>query len=277
VAWSVPDRYTTTQHFTSGHQQLKGTQTRDFRPLFFSSNNSPSRPPVCYRYHISTAASLTPMCMSQQCQWHRCSCPSGALCSRVSFPFKKQCDELFAKIFEKKLVAERYQWHRCACHSYVNDSAVQVTAVSMTPLCYQFCRLSSRIRGHIRKGFNLCIRDPWEFVWWKKRSKISCQGSFRGKFILWKRVLLWIEASLFAKKWRFRIATNRAGKNDKWSCDAALLIPPWYRIYTQKIIEHYDKSRWLIGGDLLTDPATHDDRETGIWSTNLSLHYQRLL
>jgi hypothetical protein len=60
------------------------------------------------------------------------------------------------------------------------DSAVHVTAVSMTLLCNNLCRLSSRIRSHIRKGFNLCIRDPGEVVWWKKqRSKISCQCSFK--------------------------------------------------------------------------------------------------
>jgi hypothetical protein len=79
------------------------------------------------------------------------------LCSQVNFPYKKQCVELFAKIFEKIWL-----------HSVVNDTAVPVTAVSMTPLCTQLCRLSSRIRSHIRKGFNLCIRDPGEVVWWTK-------------------------------------------------------------------------------------------------------------
>jgi hypothetical protein len=89
-------------------------------------------------------------------------------------------------------------------HSGVNDSAVHVTAVSMTPLrrvqlsqislektlcriiceiirhkvgctevsvtplCMsqrcQLCRLSSQIRSHIRKGFSLCIRGPGEVV-----------------------------------------------------------------------------------------------------------------
>jgi hypothetical protein len=59
-------------------------------------------------------------------------------------------------------------------------SPIFVTAMSMTPLCNQLCRLSSRIRSHIRKGFNLCIRGTGKVVWWwkKQRSKISCQGPF---------------------------------------------------------------------------------------------------
>jgi hypothetical protein len=67
------------------------------------------------RCHICTVVSMTPLCLSQQCQWHR----------------------------------------------------------------NQLCQISLQIRSHIRKGFNLCIRDPGEVVWWKKqRSKISCQGPF---------------------------------------------------------------------------------------------------
>jgi hypothetical protein len=37
-------------------------------------------------------------------QSHHC-----AVCSRVRFSYKKQCVELFAKIFEKKLVVHRCQ------------------------------------------------------------------------------------------------------------------------------------------------------------------------
>jgi hypothetical protein len=30
-----------------------------------------------------------------------------------------------------------------------------------------------------------------------------------------------------------------------------------------RTISHYDKSRWLIGGELLTDPVTRDDQRGG--------------
>jgi hypothetical protein len=95
-----------------------GTLTRDFRSLVFSSTTSPV--PLIHglkpfriwlriregnrqgwlhsgvndtAMHI-TVVSMTPLCMSQQ-----------------------------------------YQWHRCACHSSANDTAVHITAVSLTPLC----------------------------------------------------------------------------------------------------------------------------------------------
>jgi hypothetical protein len=42
------------------------------------------------------------------------------------------------------------------------------------PNCNHFCQLSWLSQSHIRKGFNLCIRDPGEVVWWKNSSKISC-------------------------------------------------------------------------------------------------------
>jgi hypothetical protein len=81
-----------------------------------------------------------------------------ALCSRVRFPYKKKhWVELFAKIFEKKLVAQRCKLHHYM-HSGVIDTAVQPT-----------CRLSSWIRSHIPKDFNLFIRDTGEVVLWKNR------------------------------------------------------------------------------------------------------------
>jgi hypothetical protein len=43
-------------------------------------------------------------------------------------------------------------------HSGVNDSAVHVTALSMTPLGNQTCRFSRQIRSHIQKGFKPFIR-----------------------------------------------------------------------------------------------------------------------
>jgi hypothetical protein len=73
--------------------------------------------PKSQQCHICTTVSLTWLCMSQQCQWHRCFCHSGvsdsaghvtAVCSRVRFFIKKKhCVELFPKIFEPS-------WHRCA-------------------------------------------------------------------------------------------------------------------------------------------------------------------
>jgi hypothetical protein len=128
------------------------------------------------------------------------------VCSWVRFPYKIKCFGLLAKMFEKTLVAQRCQWHRCdmyssiidtavTCttvsltplwhaqrchlhrcdmHSGVIDTAVTGTAVLFTPLCNQLCRLSSRIRSHIRKGFNMGIRGPGEVVWWKKPASENC-------------------------------------------------------------------------------------------------------
>jgi hypothetical protein len=150
----------------------------------FKGSQSPSnmRSKVTAVSYLHSGVNDTDVHMPKRCQWLCCACHSGVNDSAVpcavepDFLIKKQCVKLFAKISKKKLAAQRCRWHRCACHSGVNDSAVHVTAVSMTPLCNQLCRLSSRIRSHIRKGFNLCIRDPGEVVWWKKKqtSKISC-------------------------------------------------------------------------------------------------------
>jgi hypothetical protein len=77
-------------------------------------------------------------------------------------------------------MSQRCQWLRCACHSVANDSAVHVSAVTMTLLCNQLCRFTPQIWSHIQKGFNPCIRGLGGVVWWKKqRSKISCQGPFK--------------------------------------------------------------------------------------------------
>jgi hypothetical protein len=55
-------------------------------------------------------------------------------------------------------------------HSGVNDSAVQVTVVSMTPLCNKLFRFSRQILSYryLEKGFNPCIRGQGGVVWWKK-------------------------------------------------------------------------------------------------------------
>jgi hypothetical protein len=73
-----------------------------------------------------TVVSMTPLCRVQL--------------SQISY--KKQCVELFAK----KLVALQCQCHRCYMQISVIDTDVQPTL------------------SIIRKGFNLCIRDPGEVV-----------------------------------------------------------------------------------------------------------------
>jgi hypothetical protein len=65
-------------------------------------------------------------------------------------------------------------------HSGVIDTVLTGSVVSLTPLCNRLCRLSSQILSHIRKGFNLCIGDPGEVVWWKKqRSKSRARVPLR--------------------------------------------------------------------------------------------------
>jgi hypothetical protein len=75
--------------------------------------------------------------------------------------------------------SQRGQWHRCACHCEVNDTAVTSTAVSLKPLCNQLCRLSWRIRSHIRNA-STCVSGTQVKLFYEKkqRSKISCQGHF---------------------------------------------------------------------------------------------------
>jgi hypothetical protein len=58
--------------------------------------------------------------------------------------------------------------------SGVNDSVVHVTVVSiMTPLCNQSCRFTPKIRSHIQKGFNPCIRGLGELFDKKNRGRKS--------------------------------------------------------------------------------------------------------
>jgi hypothetical protein len=122
-----------------------------------------------------TAVSLTPLCMSQRCQWYHCAC---AVCNRVKFPYKTVFQIIRENIWQSWLHtcvidtvvtctavsltplwhAQRYHWHRCDMHSGIIDTAVtctaesltllwyaHCTAVSLTPLCNQRCRFSPRI------------------------------------------------------------------------------------------------------------------------------------
>jgi hypothetical protein len=81
-----------------------------------------------------TAMSITPLCMSKRCHWHRCTCHSSVNdtavpCAAESDFLIKSSVELCAKIFEKIWL-----------HSGVIDTAVHITAVSLTLLCKQLCR-----------------------------------------------------------------------------------------------------------------------------------------
>jgi hypothetical protein len=66
-----------------------------------------------------------------------------------------------------RFLLQRCHWHRCDENRRFHS------------------RFSSRIRNHIQKGFNPCIRGLGGVVRWKKnqRSKISCQGPFNSRGI----------------------------------------------------------------------------------------------
>jgi hypothetical protein len=108
------------------------------------------------RCHICTAVSMTPLFISQQCQWLRC-----AVC-----------------------MPKRRKWQ--SSHSGVNDFTVHVTAVSMTPLwyaqrsqwlcsaCYSrvndsnlTCTVESDFWWAFFKiyGFTRCGRSPYDLFW----------------------------------------------------------------------------------------------------------------
>jgi hypothetical protein len=122
---------------------------------------------------ICTAVSLTPLCMSQWCQWLQtvqwCHWHHCAVCSRVRFPYTKQCVELFTK-----MVAQLYDMH-----SSVIVTAVTCTAVSLTPQ-WQTQRyiIDTAVQPilsinkfediPIQKGFNPWIMGPEEVVWFIK-------------------------------------------------------------------------------------------------------------
>jgi hypothetical protein len=108
---------------------------------------------------------MTLLCMSQRCQWLRCAHHSGVNHSAVQvtaksdfwWVFFKNSQDLggllmncFDRIHPSHLYYKRgvepqvkprvwhpkicaQLWLHCACHSDVNDSAMQVTVVSMTP------------------------------------------------------------------------------------------------------------------------------------------------
>jgi hypothetical protein len=50
------------------------------------------------------------------------------------------------------------------------------------------------------------------------------------------------------------------GYNDKRFRDKSSIECNNYTHFSNRTISHFDKSRWLIGGDLLTDPDIRDDQ-----------------
>jgi hypothetical protein len=87
-------------------------------------------------------ASLTPLYMSQRCQWYHCACNSGVIDDdsdfRMKTVFRTICENIsFAKIFDKVVCpavsltllwhAQQSHWHRCAMYSGVSDTAVACT------------------------------------------------------------------------------------------------------------------------------------------------------
>jgi hypothetical protein len=152
--------------------------------------------------HVITVL-LAQLWKSEWCYWHRYySCAfyssvndTAVQCAAESdFCIKNSVSDHFQKIFNKvgctalsltqKWYAQRHNWHSCDMYSSVIETAVTCKAVSkLTPLCSQLCLFFMRIRSHIQKGFNTCIRGLGGDVWWEKnqRSKISCQGPFKGK------------------------------------------------------------------------------------------------
>jgi hypothetical protein len=104
--------------------------------------------------HI-TAVSMTPLCMSQRCQWLPCACHSGVNdtavpCAAESDFFIKTVCQIIRKDIPKKLVTQQCQWLHCACHSGVNDS--------MTPLCLsQQCQW---LRCACHSGVNYTAVQP---------------------------------------------------------------------------------------------------------------------
>jgi hypothetical protein len=128
---------------TIGHSFLcitvKGTLTRDVQPLFFFHKSTPSRPQI---------HGLKPFWI-----WLRI----------------REGNRLWKRRFSSQL-CQLHLRIKTVCRIIREDIRKKFgfTAVSLTQLCNQLCWKFFRIWSHIWKGFNLCIRDPGEVVWWKK-------------------------------------------------------------------------------------------------------------
>jgi hypothetical protein len=103
---------------------LKGTLTRDFLSLVFSSNHFPWSPDTWVKAFFedsfefakifekvdSTAVSMTPLYISQWCQWHCCACQSGVNDNAV---------HIAAVSMTPLGLSQLCQWHHCECYSGV--------------------------------------------------------------------------------------------------------------------------------------------------------------
>jgi hypothetical protein len=118
---------------------------------------------------------MIPLCMFTRCHRTRCAFHRGV--NDTAVPYAAESD--FGTGIKRVLRIIHEDIRQSWLHSDVIDIDVKCTPVSLTPLCNQLCRIDSRIRRYIRKGFNPCIRGSGEVIWWKKqRSKISCHSPF---------------------------------------------------------------------------------------------------
>jgi hypothetical protein len=138
---------------------LKGTLTRDFRPLFLTSNNFPWYTGLPYRIWLwirednqqsrlhsgvivtivtCTEVSMTQLWHAQRCHWHCCDRHIGVIDTAMQptffwIPSRIIQHTVFLKGNLTRLhTAQRSPWHRCDMHSRVIDTAVQYdTAVTL--------------------------------------------------------------------------------------------------------------------------------------------------
>jgi hypothetical protein len=100
---------------------FKGTMPRDFRPLFFSSNNSPKAPDTRVKAFLNLASYLrskSTKLVAQRCHWHRCYIHRGGVIDTAVTCTTESLTPLW--------YAQRCHWHRFEMHSGVNDTPVQI-------------------------------------------------------------------------------------------------------------------------------------------------------
>jgi hypothetical protein len=149
-----------------------------------------------------TAVSLTPLWHAQRCNsnWHHCDMHNGVIDTAVQI--RHRCD--FVPHIRVALATFKGNIYRKNLHRQIDLHYIyNFNTTNMGVMKDRFCdenwrfhsRFSPRIRSHIQKGFNLCIRGLGGVVWWKnQRSKISCQGLFNQLLFL-LRSLFWICSS----------------------------------------------------------------------------------
>jgi hypothetical protein len=117
-------------------------------------------------YLLYTSVSLTPLCMSQQCQWHHCA----MCCVAESYFRRKNSVSGHSRRYSTKLVAQRCWCFFCRnmtrLHS-AHDTAVTFTAVSLTPLWQaQWChwnRCATNFVEYLRE-FEAIFEKAWTCV-----------------------------------------------------------------------------------------------------------------